>query len=270
MATIQFPTDHQVNGYGLGLERRQHLGMTVLTHGGGGFGYQTEQRWIPARNIGVVVLTNYGGDNSVAVPLAELALDGMLREQGVGGTAEVASLTDTPVVPVDSEVLRHLAGSYRGYSSTRSLRVTGKTLEVVVGDKALPLESHGPAEFTTRTERYRVRLDNGGRPIAVDYLGPNGTDVFFPNGNPDEPTGPNRPEWASIIGTYTGSSNGESFTSDIFVRNGYLYSTRAGGTRLQDYAPNLFFTSDGEAVTFAGDKMSLGNRPFVRQRKSSP
>ena len=271
MATIQAPTDHQVNGYGLGLELRRRYGTTVYTHGGGGFGYQTEQRWIPSRHIGVIVLTNYGGDNSVAVPIAELALAAMLQErEGKLPKTEPVVLTDTPVERVDSTVLKHLAGSYRGYSSTRTLRVVGDELQVVSGDRSTPLEAHGPAEFTTSFERYRFRLDNGGKPIAIDYLGPNGTDVFFPNGRSDELPGPNRPEWAAFAGTYVGHSNGQEFTSDIDIRNGYLYTTRAGGTRLREYEPGLFFMSEGESVLFNGDRMMLGNRPFVRQRKVAP
>ena len=270
MASIQAPTDHQVNGYGLGLEIRRRYGTMVLSHGGGGFGYQTEQRWIPARGIGVVILTNYGGDNSVAAPIADLAVELMLRERGVRMDTDAASLTNTPVATVDSSILEHLVGSYRGYSSTRTLRVVAGRLQVVRGNDVVSLESHGPAEFTTPSERYRFRLDNGGRPTAIDYLGPNGTDVFFPNGRSDEPPGPNRPEWAAFVGTYVGHANGQEFTSDIFVRNGYLYSTRAGGTRLHDYAPRLFFMSEGESVTFEGNKMMLGNRPFVRQVKPLP
>ena len=101
--------------------------------------------------------------------------------------------------------------------------------------------------------------------MLIEYLGPNGTDMFFPNTAPNQPFGPNRSEWAPYIGTYIGYANGEPFESNIVLKNGYLYSTRAGGTRLVEYAPGLFFTTEGEAVIFEGARMSLGNRPFVKK-----
>ena len=54
----QFAVKNLVGGYGLGIEANPRFGAMVVSHGGGGYGYLTTQKWIPEYGIGVVVLTN--------------------------------------------------------------------------------------------------------------------------------------------------------------------------------------------------------------------
>ena len=69
MYTPQFPLPGQKAGYGLGVNSRPYHGATLLFHGGGGYGYSTDQRWVPEYKVGVVILSNGdGGDNFVAEP----------------------------------------------------------------------------------------------------------------------------------------------------------------------------------------------------------
>ncbi len=267
MGEITEPVEFQVNGYGLGLERRMRWGRIIHTHGGGGFGFQTEQRWIPEDDLGVIVLTNYGGDESVAVPLADRTLEIMLRARSAKvEEAPSPVLTRTPVEPADAEALAHLVGSYRGYGAVKSFAARSGALGVQTGDNFTALTTHGPAEFTTATERYRFRLDPFGRPQRIDYRGANGTDVLFPNALASDPSGPNDPAWRAYVGAYEGEAWGvETITTHIELRDGWLYSSRGGGTRLAPYAPDLFFAADGESVVFQGERMWLGNRPFTRK-----
>ncbi len=76
MYTPQFPLPGQKAGYGLGVNSRPYHGATLLFHGGGGYGYSTDQRWVPEYKVGVVILSNGdAGDNFVA-DLADRALQG--------------------------------------------------------------------------------------------------------------------------------------------------------------------------------------------------
>jgi CubicO group peptidase (beta-lactamase class C family) len=265
MGQIHEPVEFQVNGYGLGLERRVWHNREMLAHGGGGFGFQTEQRWLPEDGIGVVVLTNYGGDDGVAAPIADRVLEIFFNLTGTAPANEGTVLTAAAPQAVPAEVLAHLEGSYRGYSNVRRFQVRDGRLNVLSGNQAVELVSHGPAEFTTDRERYRFRLDNFGRPMAIDYLGPNGVDTYFPNGLDSEAPGPNKPEWQKYLGDYEGMAAGVvPATSTISMDNGFLSWSRAGGTRLEEYREGLFFASDGESVILDGVHASLGNRPFAR------
>lgn len=86
----------------------------------------------------------------------------------------------------------------------------------------------------------------------------------MPNDRPDEPPGPNRPEWSEFIGQYQGPAFGIKYTTRIYLKNGYLYSSRGDGTKLTECKPNFFFTADGEAVIFQDGRMSNGNRPVIK------
>src|SRR5262249_14110641 len=67
MYTPQFPRPGQEAGYGLGVNSRPYHDGTLLFHGGGGYGYSTDQRWVPEYRVGVATLTNGdGGDDFVA------------------------------------------------------------------------------------------------------------------------------------------------------------------------------------------------------------
>ena len=84
-----------------------------------------------------------------------------------------------------------------------------------------------------------------------------------------EQPGPNRPEWKQVLGEYTGRTHEHISKTTVSVRNGYLYISWQGGLKLIEYKPGLFFTADGEAVSFQGDRMMPGNRPFSKERKFS-
>jgi CubicO group peptidase (beta-lactamase class C family) len=47
--------------------------------------------------------------------------------------------------------------------------------------------------------------------------------------------------------------------------NGYLYLRDGGGLKLFEYKPGIFFTADGEAVIFHGDRMLLSNTPYLKK-----
>lgn len=264
MYRLQYPVEYQVAGYGLGMEIRPGFGGTLLAHGGSGNGYSTKQSWLPEYQLGVIVLTN-AGDTGIAEEITDKAFRLMLTAKyGMVPKDKSIKLTDKPVIELDSKLLARLEGTYRGYGSVVTFKVEDKKLHYIQGDRNLQLAAHSQTEFTADGDKYTFYLDEAGEPKFVHKLGKYNVDTFLPNDRPGEPPGPNRPEWSEYIGQYQGPAFGITYTTRIYLKNGYLYSSRGGGTKLTEYKPDLFFTADGEAVIFQNGRMSLGNRPVVK------
>lgn len=262
MQTPQFPVDHQICGYGLGLFSRPAYGATMLSHGGGGYGYDTELRWLPEYGIGAAVLTN-DGDGGLAEEIADEALRAMLKDRfGVMPADKIVSLTDRPAVVADAALMKALEGNYRAYSGMRKFAVVDGTLHYYVGTNDEPLTFRGAGEYTTKNERFRFHLDDKGRGAHVDDLGSVGVDTFVANELAGEPPGAIRPQWLAFVGDYEGKVYGATATAKVELRNGYLFTSRGGGTKLLEYKPGFFFTTWGESVVFRNDVMFYGNRRF--------
>jgi CubicO group peptidase (beta-lactamase class C family) len=265
MRTPQFTVDHQSAGYGFGLFKRRAFGTTMYSHGGGGYGYDTEQRWFPDVGLGVVVLTNDGDGNDMAQTIADYISEACIRAKaGSVSDPDHVSLSDKPVQPASPAELAKFEGSYRAYSGMRFFNVVDGVLRYKVGNNNHPLQFHGNGEFTTADERFRFHLDSSGNAAWADDLGTVGVDTFVLNDRPGETPGPDKPEWKPLLGTYFGFVYGEKVPLKIYEQNGYLYASRAGGSRLIEYRPGLFFTVWGESVEFHGDVVLYGNRRFVR------
>ena len=146
------------------------------------------------------------------------------------------------------------------------LKIIGGKLYMKRGSNNTVLSPHSNYEFTLPNgELFTFHFDKSGNPEYMFNLGDNGADFFIYNDSPDEKPGPNKPEWSKIIGSYKGHVYGEEVTSKIYIKNGYLYSSRAGGTKLSEYKPGVFFLCDGESLIIKKDSMFLGSRPFVKQ-----
>lgn len=264
MYRLQFPVARQVAGYGLGMEIKPHYGGTLLGHGGGGYGYSTKQSWLPEYGIGVIVLTN-NGDSGISETLTDEAFKLMLTAKyGAVPADKPVQLTDKPATELDAKTLSLLEGTYRAYSSIVTFQVKNGRLHYLRGNRDLQLKAHGPTEFTADGQKFTFYMDETGRPKFVHYMGKDSVDTFLTNDRPNEAPGPNRPEWSQYIGQYQGPAFGIKYTTRIYLKNGYLYSSRGDGTKLLEYKPGLFFTTDGEAVIFQNNRMSLGSRPVVK------
>jgi CubicO group peptidase (beta-lactamase class C family) len=95
-------------------------------------------------------------------------------------------------------------------------------------------------------------------------LNEHGVDTWFINERKGEPRGNFRSDWQRFLGSYRMGAYGNQFTTTITERNGYLVSSRNGGTKLIPHGNSLFFTPDGESVEFRGDVMLFGNRPATK------
>jgi CubicO group peptidase (beta-lactamase class C family) len=271
MTTPQYPVSGQVGGYGLGVYNVASFGATKLLHSGGGYGYSADQRWIPEYKIGAVVLTNQSRD-SLAASLANRALELMIEAKlsKVPQTKPI-SFTSRPGAAPASDVLLLLTGSYKAGDMVTFTVEEGRLL-YISGSKKLTLERLGRLEFFYGSRRYVFDCDEKTKARGVLVIDPdyssNGAEYWPLNDTPSDPPGPDREAWRKHVGSYVGTSYGREVKTDVLLKNGYLYVSRGGGLRLQEYKPDLFFTTEGEAVLFRAEAMLLGNRPY--RRKVSP
>ncbi len=262
MTEIQYPLKNQQAGYGLGLEIGELRGAKVLKHGGSGYGYSTMQAWVPAFKVGVVVLAN-AGDVGFSDTLARDVLDQMLELQGVKPTEKKQPAS----VPQSAAALRQLEGSYKTYSNVVSIVADGDRLFLQRGDRKSPLLAIRRGQFVTESGDTLTFTPDGKKVIS---FGEHGVDTWFLNARKGEPRGDFQPQWSRYVGSYRIGAYGNQFTTTISEQNGYLVSSRNGGTKLIPYGDGLFFTPDGESVIFRGEKMLFGNRPAIKIADEAP
>ena len=273
MYTPQFAIEGQLGGYGIGIAMYQRRdGATVLNHGGGGYGYSAIQMWIPQYQLGVVVLTNSSEGGALTNTIANRASDLMIEAKtGSVPAIKTFRFTDKPTVSVSPELLRRLEGTYKPRGDLVSFKVQDGNLFYVAGNNAVKLDAHGPTEFTSRFRKFTFYLDESGNPIGVQDSTPSGVEFLVINDRPGDQVGANKPKWQKFVGEYSSELYRDIKTS-VAIKNGYLYVSWGGGLqiKLTEYEPGLFFTADGEAVIFQGDRMSFGNRPFLKEGSTKP
>jgi CubicO group peptidase (beta-lactamase class C family) len=272
MYTQQFPIEGRVYGYGLGIVSAPLRRGTLLAHAGAGAGYRTYHMWTSEYQIGVVVLMNSesGDPQRIALDVFRQMIESKYGPDSRTGSAK---FTDKPIITVDTKLLQRLAGTYQLREELLApFKVKEDGLYVVSGTNEVRLNAHSHTEFSFRGSKFTFILDEKGRPKGVQVLSSSGYDSnveFMPfNDNPDEEAGPNKKEWQDFVGEYSRKADGDTFNVSVMIKNGYLYLDRLGGLKLDEFKPGIFFTADGEAVIFQGDRMSLYNYGYTK--KSAP
>jgi CubicO group peptidase (beta-lactamase class C family) len=266
--TPQFILPGQKAGYALGATSRPYHGATLVFHGGGGYGYSTDHRWVPEYKVGVVVLSNgEEGDNFVP-DLADQTLRAMIRARR-GALPSEAPLpwTREPLVSVKPDGLRRLEGSYLVGAQLTTFRAKGDRLHVVRGKRDAPLEARSPTRFGRGGDLYEFLLDERGRVREVRNHGDNGVSFLVPNDSPRDPPGPAKAEWARFLGRYHARAYGRDDEKPVTLKNGYLYWNDK--LKLTEYRTGLFFTADGDSVQFGEDTVEFGNRHYRRVYKAA-
>ena len=81
-------------GYGLGLMHAEENGLEVISHGGGTLGSTSDMYFLPAHNLGVVVLTNMRAANyflsAVRLRIMEIVFGAERRSEQILGAAQKA------------------------------------------------------------------------------------------------------------------------------------------------------------------------------------
>ena len=266
MRTIPFPMKDQVAGYGMGLwVGSYHLGgqdVRWLAHGGGGFGFRCQMKWLPDLGYGVVVLTNAQDHDNVNEGLAEDVLlkvvELLTGKKDLGPSDWLAR--HTPPRTADPEFLPvELAGRYCGTNDDMTFLVKDGTFGYASGNAFLPITPVSRYEYATKRYLYRFVVDAAGKPVSV--VRPYDGTVWTLGSPASEPKGPDRKEWGGYVGSYVRKrfGVGEKFYN-VSVKNGWLHFQGDGQDfRLSEHTPGLFFTPDGEAVDLRGPAFSFRN-----------
>lgn len=262
----QFAVPGQVAGYGLGINTQPWSGGTFLTHAGGGYGYSTQQYWMPEYGIGVVVLTN-AQSGSLSSDIADRVMLKMIEaKKGSVPPNKPSDFSDKPIVNPEPNLLRRLDGTYKSRFNLVTFKFEEDGLFHISGNNKTKLNAISPTEFIFGNRKLTFYVDANGRPTGVFVLSQSEAEFMPFNDSPNDQPGANKPEWQSFVGDYQGQSYGNPVTTKVFLKNGYLYVSWGSGLKLTEYQPGLFFTAEGEAVSFQGDRLSLGNRPFVKSK----
>jgi CubicO group peptidase (beta-lactamase class C family) len=274
MYTPQFAaTKDEIYGYGLGIAAEVWRDATILHHGGGGYGYSTYLSWLPEHRIGVVVLANAWRSNDNLPPEISNQALLMMSQAKYGSTLLDKPLAPSggPIVSLQAEQLRCLEGTYLNTGSVETFKVEEGALFYIRGGSKVKLNAHSATKFTSNIHTFNFHLDGAGQVTGVLVQGWRNVGIFMSiNDRPNDPPGPNRPEWQAYVGEYTGKLWGSTIPRGVSVsiKNGYLYVKRDGWLKLTEYEPGLFFSSDGESVLFQGDRMLIANRPYVKNENN--
>jgi len=177
---------------------------------------------------------------------------------------EPGKFTDKPIITLDIKLLQRLVGTYKPRGSLVAFKIKDDGLYRVSGTTDEKLNAHSPTEFTSGGGKYTFILDEKGKPTGVRILNTSGLEFIPFNDSPDEEAGPNKKEWQDFAGEYLCTVCGGTVKASVKIKNGYLYLDRSGGLKLFEYKPGFFFTADGEAVIFQGDRMSHANQPYKK------
>lgn len=272
MYVPQFTAKGLASGYGLCVYKAIEHDTVRFSHGGFGYGISTHYRWLPEQGMGVVVLTNQGTRHN-APAIASVAVELMLKAKlGALPRNRPLRVVDSPAVALDEAALRRFEGTYLLYDGILArFKFQQGQLFHLAGAEGLRLEAHGPTEFTSGSRRYDFVLDEGGRPRGVritdPYYDPSNAEnsvTYLPtNDIPADARGPNKHEWSEYTGRYVGTFIGEGSEVKVALKEGYLFLN--GELKLKEHAPGIFLTADGEASVFSHDRLSVGNRPYVKK-----
>jgi len=296
MLTPQFLTPEQTTGYGLALQSQIWRGAMEYFHTGGGFGYSAILEWVPAYHVGVAVLSNTANSDVYAIAARAMSLVYAMRT-GSEPPRWVDDLGTT--VPVAGSDLRRLEGTYRlGNNPLVQFEVRdGDLFYRGVGPREpTPLTALGATEFVgaawgTTKVRWAFDLDPAGRPRGVrerDDVYLDGA-YFLLNDQPGEPPGPALPEWNAWLGVYTTTAVGAFLDRstgryairtvgpekqlELSVRNGYLTvvshddAKNEMAVKITEWAPDLFFTADGDSLKLESDHVIFANVVYTRAHR---
>jgi CubicO group peptidase (beta-lactamase class C family) len=266
MRTIPFPMKDQLAGYGLGLwVGYYHLGgqeVRWFAHGGGGFGFQCQLKWLPDLGYGVMVMTNSSDHDNVHENLVEemlLKIVELLTGKKELGPSDWLNrhlpprTVDTSYLPTD------LGGRYNGTNDDMVFLIKDGRFGYASGNTFVPVTPISEYEYISKKYLYRFICEAGGTPVSVvrPYDG-----LVWPLGRGEnELRGPEKKEWRNYAGSYIRKrfGIGERFYN-VSIKNGWLHFEGYGqDIRLSEYMPGLFFTPDGEAVDFRGPATSFRN-----------
>jgi len=278
MYRIPYRDDYQLMAIGMGIGVRwfKYGGELFLSFFGDGPGYLSLHQLFPRLGIGWVMSSNQSINsfpfmNSVATKIEEYMVKAKLGE--LPKDLDVKDqLPQRKSVSLDVSTLDRLSGRY--VSRMTKINVKNENGDLVFQYKGEPnkLTPISETEFTSdTTPLITFNLDQDKRPITATLLPKNGyTTVLDYDGGPSDPQGPDKSEWSLYLGYYMFDFGVLCWYYAVQVVEGHLTLVTGGdGFRLNEYAPGLFFTSDGQSVEFTKKSMILPDGVYHREEPSA-
>ncbi|WP_428327700.1 serine hydrolase domain-containing protein [Mucilaginibacter sp.] len=265
MHTVQFKLGEQKAGYGLGIMIKPYHGATLLYHPGGGYGYSAEQAWIPGAKLGVVILTNSADGYAFNQEIFNEALEGMLSVK-FGSLKADKQHVHKPVIQLSDRYLKKLTGTYKTGRSLAEIRYSAKKLLLISGSDTSFLTANSNIKFSdAKGNELIFHFNKNGTPAYYINVNQNDADFYIFNDAANDKPGANKASWRALTGTYKGYNDRQEEIIKLFMKNGYLYCSAGGPTRVSEYKPGLLFTADGESIFKRNSILYLGNRSYYKK-----
>ncbi|MEI6884210.1 MAG: serine hydrolase domain-containing protein [Bacteroidota bacterium] len=266
MQTIPFRMQGQIAGYGQGLEiTYYHLGgqdVRCIEHGGGGFGFRCQMKWMPELGYGVMVMTNSQDHNNVNENLTEeilLKIVELVTGKKNSGPSDWLK-RHVPLTTVGPGFLPdNLEGNYNGTNDDMKILIRDSVLGYVSGTSFVPLKPVTPAEFVSGDYLYRFIIDINGKSLSMvrpyDGMQWNISESKY------EQKGPGKEIWRKYEGTYIRKRFGRAERFYIVkMNNGRLHFIGDGqDCVLNEFRPGMFYMPNGEVVDFSNKPSTYRN-----------
>lgn len=259
------------SSYGLGIQLSQsRFGDTEVTsfgHGGSGFGFQSSMYWYSELGLGIALIANDNTNTltyrTIVGPLNDNILSAFLGEKG---TPSNHSYPATEPIEVPAEQQKQFVGLYLGSRDIELVMLDGK-LGWNFSNNFYPARFLSTDEIEVNLPALRLRCSFSGDEFRYPAWAScetrignslNFSEVLAYNGNPDDPPGPDKPEWRHHLGKYEIVQWGTLIeTLELQVKNGHLYF---GKYRVLDETlPGLFSLADGEVLDLSGKTPTYRN-----------
>jgi len=262
MRTIQYASENQKAGYGLGLVVSPHLfGDTIICHhAGGGYGYTGTMMWVPDSGFGVIAQANQENGRA-PLEIAEKALTLLVETSKIAiSEQKKPKFTQLPEISLSIDQLKQLEGSYISFGGFEFIiELKGSHLVCKVLDYEFILTPHREYIFTTDGSRGIKFVMDDGTPHHLEYIDPQGEILYIVYQGPGEPY--SQIDVTEYTGLYRGFIYGNPCYAGVKAVEDQLYLFIWDSTlRLEYYRPDLFFTVSGEAVEFKNGNLLYGNR----------
>jgi len=271
MQTIPFPWQGQVAGYGQGLQISYYhlsgLDVKCVEHGGGGFGFRCQMKWLPDFGYGVMVMTNSQDHNNVNENLTEEILLKIVElVTGKKNSAPSDWLSrHMPAISVGSGFLpENLEGNYNGTNDDMKFLIRDSTFGYVSGTLFVPLRPISSFEFASGNYLYRFNTNLNG--IAISVVRPYDGAQWNLSESKCDQTGTGKEDWRRHEGTYIRKRFGRAERFYIVKMNkGRLHFIGDGqDCVLTEFRPGMFYIPNGEVADFSNKHASYRNIKLYR------
>ena len=193
------------------------------------------------------------------------ALEGMLGVK-FGSIKPDLQQLHKPAIQLSNMYLKKLTGTYKTGRKLVSIVKSDEHLELVSDSDTSFLTANSKNKFSDAKDNELIfHFNKNGMPAYYINVNRNDADFYIFNDGPNDKPGANKASWKALTGTYKGYNDRQEESIKLFMKNGYLYCSAGGATKVIEYIPGVLFTADGESILKRNGILYLGNRAYYKQ-----